>query len=63
MYAKEVLRILQQNGWTLDRIRGSHHIMQKEGCRSVAIPIHSSKELGKGLLKCIERETGVKLSK
>ncbi len=63
MYAKEVLKILKQNGWTLERIKGSHHIMQKNGYRSVAIPIHSSKELGKGLLKCIERETGVKLSK
>ena len=27
---KEIIKILKQNGWKLDRIRGSHYILKKE---------------------------------
>jgi predicted RNA binding protein YcfA (HicA-like mRNA interferase family) len=35
--------------------------MEKEGYRSVPVPVHGSKDLGIGLLKAIEKQTGVKL--
>lgn len=35
--------------------------MEKEGFRSVPIPLHGTKELGIGFLKAIERQTSVKL--
>jgi hypothetical protein len=33
--------------------RGSHHKMEKEGFRSVPIPVHGSRDLGIGLIKAI----------
>ena len=35
---KRILSILKENGWELDRIKGSHHIFIK-GNESVPVPI------------------------
>jgi predicted RNA binding protein YcfA (HicA-like mRNA interferase family) len=43
--------------------RGSHYKMEKIGCRSVPVPVHGNHDLGIGLLKAIEKQTGVKLIK
>jgi predicted RNA binding protein YcfA (HicA-like mRNA interferase family) len=58
---REVLKKLQAAGWREVRINGSHHILQKDG-RSVPVPVHKGRELGIGLLRLIEKQTGVKLS-
>ncbi|MBD3393162.1 MAG: addiction module toxin, HicA family, partial [Chitinivibrionales bacterium] len=50
MTGKELVKLLKKNGWVLDRIAGSHHIMIKEGLRSVPIPVHGKKYLPKGLV-------------
>lgn len=47
-------------GWGVKRIRGSHHMLEKDG-RIVPVPVHGTAEIGKGLLADIERQTGVKL--
>jgi predicted RNA binding protein YcfA (HicA-like mRNA interferase family) len=62
MNGKEVVKRLQKEGWTLVRINGSHHVMRKEGeLRDVPVPVHGSKDLGIGLIKSIEKQSGVKL--
>jgi len=62
MNGKQVIAQLKQDGWTLIRITGSHHIMRKEGVlRDVPVPVHGSKELGIGIIKAIEKQSGVKL--
>ena len=62
MNGKQILARLKEEGWTLARIEGSHHIMAKEGVlRGVPIPVHGIKDMGIGLLKAIEKQTGVKL--
>ena len=59
---KQIIAVLKKEGWTLARVEGSHHIMEKEGMiRGVPIPVHGSKDIGFGLLKAIEKQTGVKL--
>lgn len=60
MRAEEAIKILKKNGWVLIRIKGSHYVMDKLN-RTVVVPFHSSKDLGIGLLKNIEKTTGVKL--
>lgn len=57
---REVIRKLKAEGWQLVRVRGSHHLMQKDE-KVVPVPVHGAKEIGKGLLAEIERQTGVKL--
>lgn len=62
MNAKEVISKLKAEGWQLARIEGSHHIMEKAGyLRPVPVPVHGTKDLSIGLIKAIERQSGVKL--
>lgn len=62
MNGKQILARLKEDGWTLARIEGSHYIMEKTGMpRGVPIPVQGTKDIGIGLLKAIEKQTGVKL--
>lgn len=60
MNGKDIINKLKAEGWKLDRINGSHHIMTKEG-KAVPVPVHGSHDVGMGLVSTIARQTGVKL--
>jgi predicted RNA binding protein YcfA (HicA-like mRNA interferase family) len=60
MNGKQVIKELMQNGWSLVRVNGSHHMLQKDG-QTVPVPVHGSRDLGAGLIRRIEKQTGVKL--
>ncbi len=59
MNGNELVKLLKQNGWQLDRISGSHHIMVK-GSKTISVPVHGKKELGKGITQAILRQAGIK---
>ena len=43
---KELARILELNGWALQRINGSHHIYAKPGSPvRISLPIHGNESL------------------
>jgi predicted RNA binding protein YcfA (HicA-like mRNA interferase family) len=49
---KELSKLLEQNGWSLARIHGSHHIYTKVGRKErISVPIHGNENLKIGLLK------------
>jgi len=56
--AKEIMNILKANGWRLQRIKGSHHIFEKEGHRPVTVPFHGNKDIG-NFAKCLLKEAGI----
>ena len=56
---RELLKLLRENGWQLDRVRGSHHIMTR-GKETVSVPVHGSKDLPKGTLNAILKEAGLR---
>ena len=58
MTGKELLRRLRENGWKLDRIHGSHHIMVK-GHQTLSVPVHGKKDLPTGLLRKLLKEAGL----
>jgi predicted RNA binding protein YcfA (HicA-like mRNA interferase family) len=60
MTGKQLRKLLEEHGWQLDRISGSHHIMIREGSRSVPIPVHGSTDLPKGLVHGILKQAGIK---
>lgn len=60
MNGKEVIKILESNGWEVLRVNGSHHRLGKNDLRTT-VPVHGARDLGKGLLTAIEKQTGVKL--
>ncbi len=57
---KELAKAIQKKGWELARIKGSHHIYIKAGCRErIVIPIHGNRPLKIGLLKAQMKIAGV----
>jgi predicted RNA binding protein YcfA (HicA-like mRNA interferase family) len=59
--SREVIRILQLDGWVLDRTRGSHHQFShptKSG--RVTVP-HPKKDLKTGTIKSIEKQAGIRI--
>jgi predicted RNA binding protein YcfA (HicA-like mRNA interferase family) len=59
MTGRELIKQLEKNGWILDRIHGSHHIMVNKE-RTLSVPVHGGKDLGKGLLNKLLKEGGIK---
>ncbi len=60
MNGKQLKERLEEHGWVLDRISGSHHIMIKDGCRSIPVPVHGATDLPQGLVKAILKQSGIK---
>ena len=58
MKDKELLSLLQKNGWQLDRINGSHHILIKDN-KTISLPVHG-KDMKKGLETAILKQAGLK---
>ena len=57
---REVCRILANHGFTEVRRRGSHSIMQKvEDNDTVSIPVPDHRELRRGTLRAIIRQSGL----
>jgi len=52
---KEMLRFLQQRGFTIVRIRGSHHFLEGQGHRT-SVPVHGNRPLKIGTLRSILRD-------
>jgi predicted RNA binding protein YcfA (HicA-like mRNA interferase family) len=59
MTGRDVLKLLEANGWVLDRVRGSHHILVK-GSATVSVPVHGSRDVPKGTLHAILKEAGIR---
>lgn len=56
---KELVRLLMEKGWTVDRVAGSHHIMVKGG-KTISVPVHDNKDLPQGLLNKLLKQAGLK---
>jgi len=51
--------MLKENGWHLDRVEGSHHILMKGG-NTLSVPVHGNKDMGKGLLHALMKQGGLR---
>ncbi len=47
---KELLKALEKLGFSVARIKGSHHFVNHPDVRATVIPIHSGEIIGIGLL-------------
>ena len=56
---KDLIKKLEKEGWVLDRVNGSHHILEKHG-KSISIPVHAGRDLTKGILNKLLKDTGLK---
>jgi predicted RNA binding protein YcfA (HicA-like mRNA interferase family) len=53
-----MVRFLQDRGFALVRVRGSHHYLQR-GEQRTAVPVHGSRALKIGTLRSILRDIGL----
>ena len=54
--AKELGKFLEKEGFVAIRQKGSHRFFRHTDGRTVVVPIHSNKDIGKGLLKAVLEE-------
>jgi predicted RNA binding protein YcfA (HicA-like mRNA interferase family) len=60
MSGKALAKLLEQHGWQLKRITGSHHISTRPGSTvRLSVPIHGSKPLKEGLLRFLLKQAGL----
>lgn len=39
----EVRKLLEDHGYTLSRIKGSHHWFERPGARGISVPVHKGR--------------------
>ena len=60
MNSRDVVKELEQAGWVLVRVRGSHHQFRHPAhAHAVTVP-HPRKDLGAGLVNAIRKQAGMK---
>ncbi|WP_367109851.1 type II toxin-antitoxin system HicA family toxin [uncultured Psychrobacter sp.] len=61
MKSSKLIKLLQDDGWVVDRIKGSHHILRKEGIDSIISISHPEKDVSRHQLAQARRISGLKL--
>ena len=57
---KMLVKILKDHQWKLDRIRGSHHVMVKDGESNIlTVPVHANQPLRIGLLRSLMKQASL----
>jgi predicted RNA binding protein YcfA (HicA-like mRNA interferase family) len=57
---KQFARILENHGWVLVRVNGSHHVYMKAGNPArISLPIHKNEDLKIGLLRHFMKVAGI----
>ena len=59
MSGKDFVKKLMKDGWELDRVSGSHHIMRKKGM-VLSVPVHKNDDLKPGILNDLNKKAGYK---
>jgi predicted RNA binding protein YcfA (HicA-like mRNA interferase family) len=59
---RELVKLLEEEGWRLVRVSGSHHHFAKPGARNIiTVPIHSrGRDVPPGLLRAILKAAKIK---
>ena len=56
---RELIAALEKAGFSVVRVRGSHHMLQRADGRTTTVPVHGSEIIGIGLLSRILRDCGL----
>ncbi|KAA0676229.1 type II toxin-antitoxin system HicA family toxin [Roseomonas genomospecies 6] len=59
MRSSDLIRDLMDAGWTLDRVRGSHHVFKHPSRPGIVVIPHPKKDLGTGLVAAIRKQAGL----
>ncbi len=62
MKARDIIKAIEAAGWAEARTTGSHkHFKHPTRAGLVTVPVHGSADVKIGVVKSIERQSGVKL--
>lgn len=61
MKSGELIKLLKEDGWIVDRVKRSHHILRKEGVDSIISISHPEKDVSRHQLAQARRISGLKL--
>jgi predicted RNA binding protein YcfA (HicA-like mRNA interferase family) len=57
---KQLIKILESQGWYVKRVRGSHHILRHPTIPdALPVPVHGSRPIKRGTLANILRTAGI----
>ena len=58
---RQVIRALAKIGFSVSRVRGSHHLLRSPGppVKGLTVPVHGSRPVPKGTLRGIIEEAGL----
>jgi predicted RNA binding protein YcfA (HicA-like mRNA interferase family) len=59
MTSKELIKLIEAAGWTLDRVKGSHHQFRHPTRSGTVTVPHPVKDLPKGTIRSIYRQAGL----
>lgn len=54
-----LVRVLEQAGFVVLRVRGSHHVLRHADGRTTVVPVHRGEVIGPGLFAKILRDAGL----
>ncbi len=60
MSSREIIKMLQSNGWFLYDVRGSHHQFRHPNLPGKVTVQHPEKDIPKGTLNSILKQAGLK---
>jgi len=60
MNSAQLIKELEQSGWTLDRVRGSHYVYKHPTNPNIITVPYPQKDLGKGLVNNLRKLAGLK---
>lgn len=58
--ARRVLRALERIGWRVERQRGSHRVLARDGWSNFVFAFHDGEEIGPKMLARIAKHTGLR---
>lgn len=57
---KRIIQLLEQKGYLLKRVSGSHHIyFHPDLKKTVVVPVHGNKDIPKGTFMSILKQAGI----
>lgn len=57
---RRMCRVLEQHGWSLVRIKGSHHAFRKPDLpMTIIVPVHGNRDLKPGTQNSIMKDAGL----
>ena len=54
-----LVKALERAGFTVTRVRGSHHRLRHPDGRATTIPVHPGRDVPKGTLRAVLQDTGL----